>query len=185
MKPIKVCKSHYNLNCNRNIGNFSLSGLCILRLSPIYLQFILHFRISYIRLKVLSLFLLFHGAGVCLWTAFRSCEDALFFLFTERLRVPSGPINGGFNAGSVLHHGPAVVCGRHCPLHHSRQQPETGIRMFSSRRTTQISWHSGAKGYGAFDFYSYGFISLYDQHSEGNEICLYESERRQNMFITV
>ena len=57
--------------------------------------------------------------------------------------------------------------------------------MFSSRRTTQISWHSGTKGYWAYDFYSYGLISLYDQYSEGNEICLYEFEKKLNIFSIV
>lgn len=132
------------------------------------------------------LFLLFHGGGViCLYTKFSSYENPLFFLLTERLWVPSGSIDGGYHAWGVLHHGPAVVCGCHCPVHHSCQQLKTGIRMFSSRRTAQVSWHSGAKGYWAYDFYSYGFISLYDQYSEGNEICLYEVKRRQNIFIIV
>lgn len=103
-----------------------------------------------------------------------------FFRFlTERLWVPSGPVNGRCHARRVLHHGPAMVCGCYGPLHHSCQQSETGIRVFSSRRTTQISWHSGTKGYRAHDFYSYGFISLYDQYSEGNEICTYEFEKNR------
>lgn len=106
-----------------------------------------------------------------------------FCFLTERLWVPSGSLNGGRHAWSVLHHGPAMVCGCHRPFHHSCQQPETGIRMFSSRRTTQISWHSRTKGYWAYDFYSHGIIGLYDQHSEGNGICFYEFERKQNMHI--
>lgn len=148
-----------------------------------YLYFAFYNQLYETQDSIFFLVLLFHGGCViCLYNKFRSHENPLFFLFlTERLWIPSGPINGGCHAWCVLHHGPAMVCGCHCPLHHSCQQPKTGIRMFSSRRTAQIPWHSGAKSYRAYDFYSYGFISLYDQYSEGNKICLYEFERRQNI----
>lgn len=94
----------------------------------------------------------------------------LFVSLTERLWLSPGSVDGGHHAGGMLHYGPAMVCGCHSPLHHSCQQPEAGIRMLRSRRTTQISWHQRTAGDRAHDFYSYGFISFYDQYSEGNEI---------------
>lgn len=102
-----------------------------------------------------------------------------FVSLTERLWLSPGSANGGHHAWGVLHYGPAVVCGRHSPLYHSCQQPEAGIRMLCSRRTTQVSRHQGAESDWAHDFYSYGVLSFYDQHSEGNEIIPYG---RINMF---
>lgn len=89
-----------------------------------------------------------------------------FVSLTERLWLSPGSVNGGRHAGGMLHYGTSMVCGCHSPLHHSCQQPEAGVRMFRSRRTTQISRHQRTAGDWAHDFYSYGFISFYDQCSE-------------------
>lgn len=93
---------------------------------------------------------------------------------TERLWLSPGPANGGSHARGVLHYGPAVVCGCHSPLHHPCQQPQAGIGVLCPGRTAQVSRHSGTEGDRAHDFYSDGFIRFHDQHSEGNEIILYE-----------
>lgn len=96
-----------------------------------------------------------------------------FVSLTERLWLSPGSVNGGSHARGLLHYGPAMVCGCHSSLHHSCQQPQARIRVLCSRRTTQVSRHSGAEGDRAHDFYSYGFIRFHDQHSEGNEIIIH------------
>lgn len=98
---------------------------------------------------------------------------------TERLWLSPGSVNGGRHAGRVLHYGPAMVRGCHGSVHHACQQPEAGIRVLCSRRTTQISRHQRTEGDWAHDFYSYGFIRFYDQYSEGNKIIAYQ---RMNVF---
>lgn len=85
----------------------------------------------------------------------------------ERLRVSPGPSGGGGDARRVFYYGLALVRRRHCPLHLSRQQPEGGVGMLGTRRAAQIPGHPWAEGHRTDDLCTYGFICLYDIHSEG------------------
>lgn len=89
---------------------------------------------------------------------------------TERLRLSSGPAGGVGHVGRVLHHGPALVCRRHRPLHLSRQQPEGGVWLLCSGRTAQIPGHSGTADHRTHDLCPHGLFCLHDLSAEG-EMC--------------
>lgn len=87
---------------------------------------------------------------------------------TERLWLSSGPADGGHHAGCLLHHGPALVCGSNCPVHHTREQPQTRIWVLCSWRTTQVLGHPRTKSDRPYDLCVDGLLSLHDNHIKGN-----------------
>lgn len=76
--------------------------------------------------------------------------------------VPPGPLHGGCDAWGVLSDGAALVCGRDRPLHHPREQPQTGVRLLSSWRTAQIFGDTRAEGHGTDDLCAHGLLRLLD-----------------------
>lgn len=109
------------------------------------------------------------GAGIFLahcsmpnWWWWRLCFP------TERLWLPPGPANGGHHVGCLLHHGPALVCGCNCPVHHTCEQPQTGIWVLRSWRTAQVLGHPRTESDRPYDFCADGLLSLHDDYIKGN-----------------
>lgn len=90
-----------------------------------------------------------------LWDAPVSC-----FSPQERLRVPPGPVHGGGDAGRVLRHGAALVRGRHRPLHHPRQQPQSGVGQLGAGGTAQIFGDPRAESHRLDDLRAHGLLRL-------------------------
>lgn len=86
---------------------------------------------------------------------------------TERLWLPPGPAHGGRHAGSLLHHGPALVCGRDRPVHYPCEQPQAGIRMLCPRGAAQVLGHPGTESHRAYDLRADGLLSLHDSCLKG------------------
>lgn len=86
---------------------------------------------------------------------------------TERLWVPSGFVNGGRNAGGVLHYGFAMVCGSNRAVHLSCQQSEAGVRECSSWRAASLSGHQRAETHRPAYLSVDGLLCVHDQGSAG------------------
>ena len=87
---------------------------------------------------------------------------------TERMWLPPGPADGGRHAGCLLHHGPALVCGCDCPVHHTCEQPQTGIWVLCPWRTAQILGYPRTESNGPYDLCADGLLSLHDSYIKGN-----------------
>lgn len=88
----------------------------------------------------------------------------------ERLWISSRSVHGWGYARCLLFDGVAMVCSSHRPLHHPRQQPETWIRVLSSRGAAQVPWYQRATLYRAHDLCSYGVLGLHDISAQGETL---------------
>lgn len=69
---------------------------------------------------------------VLVWPAFYWAPGTFgVFVVVEGTWVPPGPVLSGISGGGLFHPGVALVCHRDGSLHHSRDVPEEGVRVFS------------------------------------------------------
>lgn len=76
---------------------------------------------------------------VCLCWSCVCDQYVLYFLHTERLRVPFGSSDGWSDASRMFYNGVALVCRSNRPVNFPRQQPEAGVWKLRPWRATSIS----------------------------------------------
>ena len=74
---------------------------------------------------------------------------------------------GGYHAGDLFNNGSDLVCGCHCAIHLTCEQPQVGVGMFSTRRTTQVFGYPGAALHRIHDILVDGLLCVHDKHPAG------------------
>ena len=91
----------------------------------------------------------------------------MYLSFAEGLWVPLGPADGGGDAGSLLHHGLALVRSSHSAVHLSRQQPKAGVGELGSRRDASLPGHQRAEADWPAHLPAHGLLCVHDRSPTG------------------
>lgn len=94
-------------------------------------------------------------------------SNQLCSVFTEKLWVPSGPADGGGDAGCVLHHGLAMVRSSHRVVHLTCEQPEAGVGELSSGGAASLPGHQRAEAHRPAHLLAHGLLGVHDWSPAG------------------